>query len=176
MGDRFFLQVISKMILNLLLIISSAMGLSTNQEPNRNSLPEIMGSLRLVKASNLIGSNYVAALGDGVVVTEKMFNTFNLEEVKSFRGYRLMVVFNTETGQFGASDGGIIVRLEPKVAIEDIAVDHGMTVLHTFGAVPMGVLMPHLREETISKILTMRDDPRVGSVVLDVNYYDKTPR
>lgn len=164
------------MFLNLLLIISSAMGLSIGQEPNRNSLPEIMDSLRLVKASNVIGSNYVAELGDGVVVTEKMFNMFDLEEVKSIRGYRLMVVLSPATGQFGASDGGIIVRLVPKVAIQDIALDHGMTVVHTFGAVPMGILMSQPREETITKILTLRDDPRVSSADLDVNYYDKTPR
>lgn len=87
-----------------------------------------------------------------------------------------MVVFNPATGQFGASDGGIIVRLAPKVAIQDIALEHGMTVVHTFGAVPMGVLMSQFREETISKILTMRDDPRVSGAELDVNYYDKTPR
>ena len=86
----------------------------------------------------------------------------------------LRVVQDPVTADYGTTDGGILVHLHSTDTLEVLASDYALTVHHAFSAVPMGVLKAESIEAAPAYISTLRDDPRVISAELDVNYMRMT--
>ena len=85
----------------------------------------------------------------------------------------LLVVRNPMTGEYGTSDGGMIVRVRQGSLLQDIARDYSLSIKHEFSAIPMGTLLSADRTAVISYLDQLKQDPRVVFAELDVNFYSQ---
>jgi hypothetical protein len=122
-------------------------------------------------------------LGNKAVVTNAVAANYNqarsgsgakLRVLQDPVGAKLRVVQDPITEDYGTTDGGILVHLHSADTLDGLAADYGLTVHHAFSAVPMGVLKAKSIEAASAYISTLRDDSRVISAELDVNYMRMT--
>jgi hypothetical protein len=75
--------------------------------------------------------------------------------------------------RFGTTDGGIVVYLHSAGSLDGPAADCGLIVNHVFTNSPAGVLAPEFRETAVTYLARLRDDSRVISAELNVNFYQE---
>ena len=134
--------------------------------------PTISAELTVLPLAMVAEKDRVAVLGDKAVVTKAAAAKYN--RAQSVSESTLRVVQDPVTEDYGITDGGILVHLHSADTLEGLAADYGLTVHHAFSAVPMGVLKAESIEAAPAYISTLRDDPRVISAELDVNYMRMT--
>jgi hypothetical protein len=83
------------------------------------------------------------------------------------------VVENVRTGRLGTTDGGIVVRVYSPSSLDGLSADYGLTVKHAFTAQPAAVLVPKAPEFADTYVAKLREDYRVVSAELNVNFYQE---
>lgn len=154
-----------------LLITGSGLALAAQ---DASSIPRIATELTVLPAAMVPARDRVAILGNNVVVTKAVAAKYVMPQ--KITEAELLVVEDISHGQFGTTNGGIVVHLHAKDRLHDLAADYGLRVHHEFGALPMGVLLPAERESAGTVVMTLRADERVISAILDVNFYQEQAR
>jgi len=131
----------------------------------------IATDLALVPASLVSDAERLATLGDKAVVTNE--SASNYESPSKVWGERVLVVENSRTGRLGTTDGGIVVRLYSSASLDGLSADYGLTVKHAFTAQPAAVLLPKDPEVADTYVAKLREDSRVVSAELNVNFYQE---
>ena len=131
----------------------------------------IATDLALVPASLVSDAERLATLGDKAVVTNE--SASNYESPSKVWGERVLVVENSRTGRLGTTDGGIGVRLYSSASLDGLSADYGLTVKHAFTAQPAAVLLPKDPEVADTYVAKLREDSRVVSAELNVNFYQE---
>ena len=131
----------------------------------------IATDLALVPASLVSDAERLATLGDKAVVTKE--SASNYESPSKVWGERVLVVENSRTGRLGTTDGGIVVRLHSSASLDGLSADYGLTVKHAFTAQPAAVLLPKDPEVADTYVAKLREDSRVVSAELNVNFYQE---
>jgi hypothetical protein len=131
----------------------------------------IATDLALVPASLVSDAERLATLGDKAVVTNE--SASNYESPSRVWGERILVVENSRTGRLGTTDGGIVVRLYSSASLDGLSADYGLTVKHAFTAQPAAVLLPKDPEVADTYVAKLREDSRVVSAELNVNFYQE---
>ena len=131
----------------------------------------IATDLALVPASLVSDAERLATLGDKAVVTSE--SASNYESPSKVLGERILVVLNSRTGLLGTTDGGIVVRLHSSASLDGLSADYGLTVKHAFTAQPAAVLLPEDPEVADAYVAKLREDDRVVSAELNVNFYQE---
>lgn len=131
----------------------------------------IATDLALVPASLVSDAERLATLGDKAVVTNE--SASNYESPSKVLGERILVVLNSRTGLLGTTDGGIVVRLHSSASLDGLSADYGLTVKHAFTAQPAAVLIPEDPEVADAYVAKLREDDRVVSAELNVNFYQE---
>ena len=131
----------------------------------------IATDLALVPASLVSDAERLATLGDKAVVTNE--SASNYESPSRVWGERILVVENSRTGRLGTTDGGIVVRLYSSASLDGLSADYGLTVKHAFTAQPAAVLLPKDPEVADTYVAKLREDSRVVSAKLNVNFYQE---
>jgi hypothetical protein len=131
----------------------------------------IATDLALVPASLVSDAERLATLGDKAVVTNE--SASNYESPSRVWGERILVVENSRTGRLGTTDGGIVVRLHSSTSLDGLSADYGLTVKHAFTAQPAAVLLPEDPEVADAYVAKLREDDRVVSAELNVNFYQE---
>ena len=131
----------------------------------------IATDLALVPASLVSDAERLATLGDKAVVTNE--SASNYESPSKVWGERVLVVENSRTGRLGTTDGGIVVRLYSSASLDGLSADYGLTVKHAFTAQPAAVLLPKDPEVADTYVAKLREDSRVVSAKLNVNFYQE---
>jgi hypothetical protein len=131
----------------------------------------IATDLALVPASLVSDAERLATLGDKAVVTNE--SASNYESPSKVWGERVLVVENSRTGRLGTTDGGIVVRLHSSASLDGLSADYGLTVKHAFTAQPAAVLLPKDPEVADTYVTKLREDSRVVSAELNVNFYQE---
>jgi hypothetical protein len=137
----------------------------------RADSPTIVAEMTLLPVSVVLNQDRIALLGDHAVVTKAVAQTY-MSPQRPF-GEQLLVVENPINGRFGTTDGGIVVRLHSAGSLDGLAADYGLTVKHVFTAQPVGVVAPEVRETADAYVTRLRDDYRVVSAELNVNFYQE---
>ena len=158
-----------KILLSLLLIISSLLVFAEFIEPVRDRSPKIDLNLTVIDASVVPEADRLALLGD-VAVIDKSVEGKYLRAAST--GSSFLVVRDPMTGKYGTSDGGIIIGTREGESLSAIAADYGLDLKHEFSALPMGVLLPKNISAAASVLTSLRADSRIISADLDVNFYD----
>lgn len=131
----------------------------------------IATDLALVPASLVSDAERLATLGDKAVVTNE--SASNYESPSKVWGEPVLVVENSRTGRLGTTDGGIVVRLYSSASLDGLSADYGLTVKHAFTAQPAAVLLPKDPEVADTYVAKLREDSRVVSAELNVNFYQE---
>lgn len=131
----------------------------------------IATDLALVPASLVSDAERLATLGDKAVVTNE--SASNYESPSRVWGERIFVVENSRTGRLGTTDGGIVVRLHSSASLDGLSADYSLTVKHAFTAQPAAVLLPEDPEVADAYVAKLREDDRVVSAELNVNFYQE---
>ncbi len=158
-----------KIVLLLLLIISSILVYAEYMDPFEDRSPAIDPNLTVLDASVVAQADRLALLGDVAVIDKSNEGKYSRP---ASTGSSLLVVRDPMTGKYGTSDGGIIIRTRENESLSAIAADYGLDLKHEFSALPMGVLMPKNISAAASVLTTLRADSRILSADLDVNFYD----
>ena len=133
--------------------------------------PRIATELTLVPASLVPEADRLASLGDKAVVAKRSARNYVFPSTVS--GERMLVVENSRTGRLGTTDGGIVVRLYSSASLDGLSADYGLTVKHAFTAQPAAVLLPKDPEVADTYVAKLREDSRVVSAELNVNFYQE---
>lgn len=133
--------------------------------------PRIATELTLVPASLVPEADRLASLGDKAVVAKRSARNYVFPSTVS--GERILVVENSRTGRLGTTDGGIVVRLYSSASLDGLSADYGLTVKHAFTAQPAAVLLPKDPEVADTYVAKLREDSRVVSAELNVNFYQE---
>ena len=144
--------------------------MSAGQAKGQEAL-RIATDLALVPASLVSDAERLATLGDKAVVTNE--SASNYESPSKVWGERVLVVENSRTGRLGTTDGGIVVRLYSSASLDGLSADYGLTVKHAFTAQPAAVLLPKDPEVADTYVAKLREDSRVVSAELNVNFYQE---
>ena len=164
------------MIKLAIVILSFAIsGVTVNAESSRDEQaysPVILSDLTLVELSAVSPGERIAILNGKAIVKKQKERAASALASTSGRN-PLVVIQDPQTGRYGISDGGIIVRVHVARDLADIASDYGLNVKHAYSALPMGVLLPSDITKAPAYISALREDARVASADLDANYYDK---
>ena len=163
------------MIKLAIVILSIAIsGVTVNAESLKDEArysPVILSDLTLVELSTVSLGDRIAILNGKAIVKRK--RDVAASALASTSGARSFVVIqDPQTGRYGISDGGIIVRVHVARDLVDVASDYGLDVKHTYNALPMGVLLPPVIAQATTYISDLREDARVASADLDTNYYN----
>ena len=136
---------------------------------NSEEIPTISPSLTVLPAAMVAEEDRLFVLGDNAVVTGVVAAQYSRPESKPES--TLHVVQDPVTEDYGITDGRILIHLHSANSLQGLAADYGLTVYHTFSAVPMGVLTADSIAAATSHVNALRDDPRVISAELDVSYF-----
>lgn len=133
--------------------------------------PVISKELTLLPASAVLQRDRVALLGNHAVVTKASARAY--VRAQTAASEQPLVVEDPANDRLGTTDGGIVVRLYSASSLQGLAADYGLIVSHVFTAQPAGVLVPEVRENAVSYLASLRDDSRVVSAGLNVNFYQE---
>ncbi len=133
--------------------------------------PVIASELTVLPASTVLQRDRVALLGEHAVLTKAAARTYASEQIDAKD--RLFVVAEPSSGRLGTTDGGMIVVLYSPASLDGLAADYGLTVKHVFSAQPAAVLISKDKAAVNTFVAKLRDDDRVVSAELNVNYYQE---
>jgi hypothetical protein len=154
-----------KILLAMALLWGSALVLAQVESP------AISAELTLLPAAAVLERDRVAVIGKYAVLTKASARAYASAQITS--GEQLLVVEDPSSGRLGTTDGGIVVHLHTADSLNGLAADYGLIVNHVFSASPAGVLAPEFRETVVTHLARLRDDARVVSAELNVNFYQE---
>lgn len=155
----------TKILLATTLLLSAALVVAQDESP------VISSELTLLPASIVLQQDRIALLGDHAVLTKTAARAYAAEQIGSSE--QLLVVEDASSGRLGTSDGGIVVMLHSASSLDGLAADYGLTVQHIFTAQPAAVLSPDDIEIADTYVTQLREDDRVVSAELNVNFYQE---
>lgn len=130
--------------------------------------PKLVSDVALINADIAKESDVITLLGDNAVVPKESI----AKAASAPRLAGLLVIQDANNGQYGTTDGGILVFLNNRSDLEGLAADYGLYVKHSFSAAPIGILSPVDITTSLSFLKPLRSDPRVVDAQIDANFYE----
>ena len=159
-----------RVILTFHLLMLSSLAFGSALQSLDVSPPVIEQNLVVMSSSAVLKTDRLAELGKLAVIEKSAASRYG---ASASANQGLLVVRNPMTGEYGTSDGGVIVRVQDRDQLKDVARDYGLIVKHVFSAAPMGILMSINRTAVMSHLEMLNEDPRVLFAELNVNFYNQ---